>query len=131
MAERGLAVDQVTIWHWVQRYAPILNQRLRRERRHANRSWRVDENLRLSSWKLGISVSRREFGRGHHRFHAVAQPGFGSSEAFLAIGVAPNGAPAASDQRGRPSSLCRRDLGIETVRRIGTAVPMPAITIHA
>jgi transposase-like protein len=43
MAERGLAVDHVTIWRWVQHYGPILNQRLRRERRHPNRSWRVDE----------------------------------------------------------------------------------------
>jgi transposase-like protein len=29
MAERGLAVDQVTIWRCVQHYAPLLNQRLR------------------------------------------------------------------------------------------------------
>jgi len=43
MAERGLSVDHVTIWRWVQRYAPLLNQRLRREIRHPNRSWRVDE----------------------------------------------------------------------------------------
>jgi transposase, IS6 family len=43
MAERGLSIDHVTIWRWVQRYAPILNQRLGRERRHPNRSWRVDE----------------------------------------------------------------------------------------
>ena len=43
MAERGLAVDHVTIWRWVQRYGPILNHRLRRERRRTNRSWRVDE----------------------------------------------------------------------------------------
>jgi IS6 family transposase len=42
MAERGLSVDHVTIWRWVQRYAPILNQRLRRELR-PSRSWRVDE----------------------------------------------------------------------------------------
>ena len=43
MAERGLSVDHVTIWRWVQRYAPILNQRIRRELRRPNRSWRVDE----------------------------------------------------------------------------------------
>ena len=43
MAERGLWVVHVTIWRWIQRYAPILNQRLRRELRHPNRSWRVDE----------------------------------------------------------------------------------------
>jgi IS6 family transposase len=43
MAERGLSVDHATIWRWVQRYAPILNQRIRREIRHPDRSWRVDE----------------------------------------------------------------------------------------
>jgi transposase-like protein len=43
MAERNLCVDHVTIWRWVQRYAPVLNQRLRRELRPRNRSWRVDE----------------------------------------------------------------------------------------
>ena len=43
MEERGLSVDHVTIWRWVQRYAPVLNQRIRRELRRTNRSWRVDE----------------------------------------------------------------------------------------
>ena len=43
MAERNLCVEHVTIWRWVQRYAPILNQRIRRELRRPNRSWRVDE----------------------------------------------------------------------------------------
>jgi transposase, IS6 family len=43
MAERGLSVDHVTIWRWVQRFAPILNRRLRREIRRPNGPWRVDE----------------------------------------------------------------------------------------
>ena len=43
MAERGLSLDHSTIWRWVQRYAPILNQRMRRELRRRNGSWRVDE----------------------------------------------------------------------------------------
>jgi transposase-like protein len=43
MAERGVSVDHVTIWRWIQRYAPVLNQRIRREIRRPNRSWRVDE----------------------------------------------------------------------------------------
>jgi hypothetical protein len=43
MTERGLSVDHGTIWRWVQRYAPVLNQRLRREQRHPNGFWRVDE----------------------------------------------------------------------------------------
>ena len=43
MAERSLSVDHVTIWRWVQRYAPELNRRCRRELRATNGSWRVDE----------------------------------------------------------------------------------------
>ncbi len=43
MAERGLQVDHSTIARWVLRYAPILNQRMRRHVRRVNRSWRVDE----------------------------------------------------------------------------------------
>src|SRR5881227_3778338 len=43
MAERNVAVDHVTIWRWVQRYAPELNRRCRPELRTTNRSWRVDE----------------------------------------------------------------------------------------
>lgn len=43
MAERGLSVDHATIARWVLRYAPILNERIRSEMRHPNRSWRVDE----------------------------------------------------------------------------------------
>jgi transposase, IS6 family len=35
-------VAHVTIWRWVQRYAQILNQRIHRGLRSANRSWRVD-----------------------------------------------------------------------------------------
>src|ERR1700688_1167573 len=43
MEERMLSVDPTTVWRWVQRYAPTLNQRIRRELRRPNRSWRVDE----------------------------------------------------------------------------------------
>ena len=43
MAERSLSIDHVTMWRWVQRYAPVLNQRIRRDLRRPNRSWRVDD----------------------------------------------------------------------------------------
>jgi hypothetical protein len=36
MAGRNL--DHVTIWRWIQRYAPVLNQRILREMRPPNRS---------------------------------------------------------------------------------------------
>ena len=43
LAERGLLVDHVTVWRWVQRYAPELERRLRRCLKPTNGSWRVDE----------------------------------------------------------------------------------------
>ena len=43
MAERNVPVDHVTIWRWIQCYAPELDRRCRRELRKTNGSWRVDE----------------------------------------------------------------------------------------
>ena len=43
VAERGLSVDHVTVWRWVQRYAPEIQRRLRPRLRPTNDSWRVDE----------------------------------------------------------------------------------------
>jgi len=43
LAERGLLVDHVTVWRWVQRYAPEIQRRLRTRLRPTNASWRVDE----------------------------------------------------------------------------------------
>jgi transposase, IS6 family len=43
LAERGLRADHVTVWRWVQRYAPELQRRLRRRLKPTNDSWRVDE----------------------------------------------------------------------------------------
>jgi transposase, IS6 family len=43
LAERGLHADHVTVWRWVQRYAPELERRLRSRLNSTNDSWRVDE----------------------------------------------------------------------------------------
>ena len=43
LAERGLLVDHVTVWRWVQRYAPEIQRRLRLRLRPTNNRWRVDE----------------------------------------------------------------------------------------
>ena len=43
MVERHLSVDPSTIWRWVQRYAPELNERIRHELKPTNGSWRTDE----------------------------------------------------------------------------------------
>jgi transposase, IS6 family len=43
LAERGLRADHVTVWRWVQRYAPEMERRLRSRLNSTNDSWRVDE----------------------------------------------------------------------------------------
>ena len=41
--ERGLEAGHTTIWRWVQRYGPELEERMRRHLKPTNTSWRVDE----------------------------------------------------------------------------------------
>ena len=43
MAERGVAVDHVTLYRWVQRYAPEIEKRVRWYQGYRSSSWRVDE----------------------------------------------------------------------------------------
>ena len=46
--ERGLEADHTTIWRWVQRYGPALEERLRRHLKPTHTSWRVDETSFVS-----------------------------------------------------------------------------------
>jgi transposase-like protein len=43
LEERGLEADHTTVWRWVQRYAPELEQRMRCHLKPTNKSWRCDE----------------------------------------------------------------------------------------
>ena len=43
MRERGLPVDHVTIFRWVQRYAPEINKRMRTHLKMSGTSYRLDE----------------------------------------------------------------------------------------
>ena len=43
MRERGLAVNHVTIYRWVQRYAPEINKRIRPHLKMSGTSYRIDE----------------------------------------------------------------------------------------
>ncbi len=53
MQERGLSVDHVTAWRWVQRYAPEINKRMRPHLKMAGASYRIDETYVKAgkSWK--------------------------------------------------------------------------------
>src|SRR5919202_2734720 len=43
MRERGLSVDHVTVFRWVQRYAPEINKRIRPHLKVSGTSCRLDE----------------------------------------------------------------------------------------
>jgi transposase, IS6 family len=43
LADRGVAVDHVTLYRWVQRFAPELEKRTRRHLRSCRGPWHVDE----------------------------------------------------------------------------------------
>jgi IS6 family transposase len=43
MRERGLNVDHVTVFRWVQRYAPEINKRMRPHLKMSGTSYRIDE----------------------------------------------------------------------------------------
>ena len=66
LMERGLPADHTTIWRWVQRYAPELNKRCRRELKPTNGSWRVDETY-ICQGELAVPLSCRRFHRRHDR----------------------------------------------------------------
>ena len=130
MAERGVAVDHVTIWRWVQHYAPLLNQRLRRELRRPNASWRVDETY--------IKVA----GNWTYLYRAVDSAGdtidfmlspkrdFNGSAAVLALGIGGKQRHSTTgDSCGWTSSVCPSDCRIEAIRGSRSALPLPAIPL--
>jgi transposase-like protein len=43
LRERGLTVDHVTVFRWVQRYAPEINRRMRPHLKMSGTSYRLDE----------------------------------------------------------------------------------------
>ena len=120
MAERGLSVDHVTIWRWVQHYAPLLNQRIRREMRHPNRFWRVDETYVKVAGSWAYLSLRRD-----HRVHVVTQTGPDRGEVVPAPRIVRWRSPATRDQRRWASGLRQRDRRTPAVRRTRPALSLP------
>ena len=59
MRERGLTVDHVTIFRWVQKYAPEINKRMRQHLKMSGTSYRLDETYVKvgTEWKYCIGLS--------------------------------------------------------------------------
>src|ERR1700747_1013534 len=77
LAERGLHADHVTVWRWVQRYAPEMERRLRSELKPTNDSWRVDSDLHTGQGQVGLSIPRRGLDWGDDRLPSLGQAGRG------------------------------------------------------
>src|SRR5215472_14808333 len=110
MAERNLSVDHVTIWRWVQRYAPVLNQRVRREMRHPNRSWRVDETYVRAAGNWAYLYRAVDSAGETIEFMLSPKRDLIAAKLFLWLALL---ASAACDQRRRPSGVRPRDHRVE------------------
>src|SRR6267142_1938567 len=102
MAERNLHVDHVTIWRWVQRYAPELSRRCRQELRTTNGSWRVDETYLRVAGKWTYLYRAVDSTGATIDFLLSARRGCGCRKAVLAEGLTVTRPPSStSDQCGR------------------------------
>jgi len=130
MSERSLSVDHVTIWRWVQRYAPELNRRCRPELRNTNRSWRVDETYCRVARKwtdlyraVDSTGATIDFLLSAKRDAAAAKR-FSSESFAFARSSSPTG-----DQRRSESVLPEGYIGASTDWRPRSRLPLSTITL--
>ena len=64
--ERGLQADHTTVWRWVQRYGPELEQRLRRHLKADQQILASGRDLRSRAGPLVLPVSGHRFRRCHY-----------------------------------------------------------------
>ena len=130
MMERGLDVDHSTIGRWVLRYAPELNKRVRREIRPPNRSWRVDETyVRVAgAWTY---LYRAVDSTGETiDFMLSPKRDTVAAKHFLQMALWRTGPdPTARHQCRRACILSAGHCGTEEEWRVGSPLPMPALSI--
>jgi IS6 family transposase len=120
LQERGISVDHVTLWRWVQRYAPELEKRLRKRLNSTNDSWRVDETyVRVKGQWRYLYRAVDSFGR-HPRFSLFGQAGRRGGQTVSGQSRGPAEPPRASgDPHRRPRRLPPRHCAIERGRCFG------------
>jgi transposase-like protein len=129
MAERGLSVDHVTIWRWVQRYAPVLNQRIRREMRHPNRSWRVDETY-VKVAGIWTYLYRAVDSAGEAiEFLLSPKRDLIAAKLFLRLALSGGGPPPRVINVDGHPALSHRGGRVEAVRRTRPTLPLPNIAL--
>jgi transposase-like protein len=63
LAERGILVDQSTIYRWVQRFLSLFDEVARKYRDPVGPDWRVGRDLRSHSWSLALHLPRHRWFR--------------------------------------------------------------------
>jgi hypothetical protein len=91
LAERGLLVDHVTVWRWVQSYALEIQRRLR----PTNNSWRMDSDLHPGQRRVALPLSGGGLFRCDNRLPSLGKAGRGRSRALPGQSV---GTPRTSRQ---------------------------------
>ena len=112
LAERGLQADHVTVWRWVQRYAPEMERRLRSRLRPTNDSWRVDETYIRVKGKWVYLYRAVDSSGATIDFLLLAKRDAAAAERFLAKALGGENHPAprvinTDEHAGYPPAIVR------------------------
>jgi IS6 family transposase len=83
LAERGIEVDHVTVFRWVQRFTPLLIDAARPCRHVPGDRWFVDETLRQGRRQVGLSVPGDRPVRAGHRRAGLPEAGHSGDPPIL------------------------------------------------
>ena len=127
LAERGLRADHVTVWRWVQRYAPEIQRRLRPRLRPTNDSWRVDETYIRLKGKWVYLYRAVDSTGATIDFLLSAKRDAAAAERFLAkaLGGANHPAPRVinTDKHSCPEDLGEADVHLLEMIRLSASGP--------
>ena len=126
LADRGVAVDHVTLYRWVQRFAPELEKRLRRHLRPCRGPWHVDETYVRVDGQWRYLYRAVDGTRPDDRLPAQRQAGQAGGQALLPPGARPREHPQPAHRRHRPAQeLPRCAAGDEAGWRAVALHPAP------
>src|SRR3712207_993190 len=128
LADRGVAVDHVSLFRWVQRFAPELEKRVRRHLRPCRGPWHVGETyLRAGRRAMALPLPRRRRHGPNDRLPAERHAGQEGGQALLPPGARPGEHPPPADRGDRPAEeLPGRAARDEAGGRAGALRPAPA-----
>src|SRR5918994_957877 len=112
LAERGIAVDHVTIYRWVQRFTPELIDAARPSLHVAGDRWFVDETYLKVCWAVGVPVPGDRPARAGHRCPRLTEAGSGGNPPVLRPGTERGATADRGDHRpgaGLPAGARRAD----------------------